>query len=498
MSKLLQAAAAAVNGNVSTETPAANTSFYWIDESKIIDNPFQYRMLYDPDKMLELAENIRLLKNDLPTLGLEQVPFARIVRLVSGDYVPVAREEIATPEQIAHCLRQDGVLVELMFGHRRRRAWTIIRYGMLDGCNRLKLDLSDEQRTRYFALAGDADYSLMPLHIGYADDQQMWKHAVSENRQRSDVTAIEEAEAMFTAKKALGYSDGQVGEVFGYARSTVANKLRLLDLPAEIKDKMVAGEISERAGRTVLALKDDPERLQKALVQSSGSIDQLEFQVRVQTQSIEQEKRRLRQAEALRSQGIRVIEEGEQYEDFSNWGNISTELLKKGICGKEQCTCFVACYSTRQYSGQQKIDEQIAPDFVAACADPKTAREKSSELLKEKRTNEEQKAQAVQAKAEREKEELTRRWHEETQNLRNAAGSRRLTSRPEFWRFVIDTLRYEWQTTRNQQWQSMDELESAIFDGLLVTAKEYKGMTPTLNAKKIDELLNRLAGVIAS
>lgn len=500
MSKLLAAAAAAVANGVSMETSGGdgNVSFYWVDESRIIDNPYQYRMFYETEKMLELAENIHTLKNDLPTLGLEQVPFARLVRLVDGDYIPLGREEIATHEQILYWLRQDGVLVELMFGHRRRRAWTIIRHGMLDGCARLKLEISDEQRTRYFALAGDADYAVMPLHIGYADNQQMWKHAVSENRHRSDVTAIEEAEAMATAKAAFRYTDGQIGEIFGYARSTVANKMRLLDLPEEVRNKMISGEISERAGRTVLALKDDPEKLATAIKVSEGSIDKLEWEVKRQSKLIEGEKAMQRQAETLRAMGWRVVEKDEKHQKFSQWGAAPSDLLHKKRCGKNLCPCFAACYDLNAWNGQ-RVDEQNAPDFVAACTDPATAQQKYQQLMNEQNSTRVDKEAERKEKAQRVRAEVEQRWKEETSALVAAAGSKRLYTRPEFWKVVVEHL-FHWQgkQARTGDWKTMDGLESALLADMLYTFLEYKSGAETYNAKKVDELINRLAGVVAT
>ena len=498
MRKLTSNAFVAEAAHVSMETPGGegngNTSFYWVSESKIIDNPYQYRMFYESEKMLELAENIHTLKNDLPTLGLEQVPFARLVRLVDGDYIPLGREEIATHEQILYWLRQDGVLVELMFGHRRRRAWTIIRHGMLNGCARLKMELSDEQRTRYFALAGDADYAVMPLHIGYADNQQMWKHAVSENRHRSDVTAIEEAEAMATAKTAFRYTDGQIGEIFGYARSTVANKMRLLELPEAVKDKMISGEISERAGRTVLALKDAPEKLAKALDGNEDSISSLEWAVKCSLREIENEKERLRQEQLMRDAGYRVVTKGAQVSTFDNYSNTHSDLLKQKRCGNGICPCFAVCHSNSQYSGEVVVDEQSAPNMVAACTDIGAATEKRRAQLDEETDKRKAKDEQARGKAEQQRVQTEQQWQAAIDNALQQTASKRLWQRPEFWRLFAHNI-FCWQVTdkvAGGEWKSMDDLVVLLLNRMLDSSKEYKNGFAQYKEKDVADLIKRL------
>ena len=59
---------------------------------------------------------------------------------------------------------------------------------------------------------------------------------------------------------------------------------------------------------------------------------------------------------------------------------------------------------------------------------------------------------------------------------------------------------FHWQgkQAKSGDWKTMDGLESALLADMLYTFLEYKSGTETYNAKKVDELINRLAGVIAS
>lgn len=386
MSKLLAAAAAVANG-VSMETPGSdgNFSFYWVDESRIIDNPYQYRQIYEPVKLLELAENIRALKTDLPTLGLEQIPYARLVHLVDGNYVPLPREDVATHEQIAHWVAQPGVLAELMFAHRRRRAWTVIRYGVMEGFKRLGLQLPDEFSTTLL-VDGDYDYARMPMHIGYADDQQMWRHAVSENRHRSDVTAIEEAEAMATAKNVFKYNDGQIGQIFGYARSTVANKQRLLKLPDGVRKMLLAGQLTERHGRELARLAEYPTEAIEAAndaVEHEQSPDLLERRVTRQLEVIEEKRAERAQVAAAREAlktwclpgqtapvgdvDVKTDIRSWDVETFGTNSSADMGLLETGMCGKH-CECFCIFHKRHTDAAELHPEPTNAPNIVVGCS----------------------------------------------------------------------------------------------------------------------------------
>lgn len=387
MSKLLkQAAAIAENAAVSVETVESQStvSYYWVPENEVLDNPFQYRQIYNPAKLLELAENIYRMKNDLPTLGLEQIPYARLVRQVNGDYIPLERSDVASHEQILYWLRQGDVRAEIMFGHRRRRAWTLIRHGIVDGFKCLGLPLPAEFTTPL--VDADPDYASMPMHIGYADNEQMWRHAVSENHHRSDVSAIEEAEAMAMAKAAFGYNDGQIGKVFGYARSTVANKQRLLKLPDGVRQMLMDGQLTERHGRELARLAEFPTEAIEAAKDATNdrqSPDALERNVTYRLKNIDEKRKKQAEiaaaAEAVKTfvlpgqsqplGGVVVRSDKAHYEfeTFDQTKSAETGLLSSGTCGKH-CECF--CLFHHPYPNKEALrpDPERAPNVLFGCA----------------------------------------------------------------------------------------------------------------------------------
>ncbi len=80
--------------------------------------------------------------------------------------------------------------------------------------------------------------------------------ALIENVQREDLNAIELAEALDRLIKEHGYSQQTLGERLGKDRTTISNALRLLKLPARVRTKVIAGELSEGHARALLGARD--------------------------------------------------------------------------------------------------------------------------------------------------------------------------------------------------------------------------------------------------
>jgi hypothetical protein len=96
----------------------------------------------------------------------------------------------------------------------------------------------------------------MPLLFRSLDDETMAAHAWSENRDRSDLSAWEEAKAIEKRMQVFGWSQTEAAKRMGMDRSTISNKLRLLKLPPAQQQELHAGELSERQALALLPLLD--------------------------------------------------------------------------------------------------------------------------------------------------------------------------------------------------------------------------------------------------
>lgn len=163
---------------------------------QIHPNPYQTRDGEDAEHVARVAQSIA-------QVGLLQEPLAR--------------------------LRDGGHdAYELAYGHTRLAAYRLL----------------DEQ--------GEQGYDYLPLKLADLSDLEMFELAVRENSERKDLTPIEEAKAMLVYRDEFKKSSEEIGDLFGLAASTVRNKLRLLDLPEPVQERVSTGELTEGMARVLL------------------------------------------------------------------------------------------------------------------------------------------------------------------------------------------------------------------------------------------------------
>ena len=107
---------------------------------------------------------------------------------------------------------------------------------------------------RRFRAAVQAGLRSIPAVARVLDDRQSLEIAIIENVQREDINALECALAYRKLMDEFGLTQEQVAERVGKSRSTIANTLRLLNLPKSIQDSLDTGEISEGHARAILSI----------------------------------------------------------------------------------------------------------------------------------------------------------------------------------------------------------------------------------------------------
>lgn len=110
--------------------------------------------------------------------------------------------------------------------------------------------IAGERRLRAAKSAGLKE---VPVVISDATDEESLEFAIIENIQREDLNALEEAEA-YKSLMNFGLSQEEVAKRVGKERATVANYLRLLKLPHEIKEELVKGSLTMGHARAILSL----------------------------------------------------------------------------------------------------------------------------------------------------------------------------------------------------------------------------------------------------
>ena len=139
--------------------------------------------------------------------------------------------------------------------------------------------LVGERRWRAARLAGAKS---IPAVIRGAENQECLQIALVENLHRDDLNGIEEATAFRQLMEEFGLSQDEVARKVGKSRSTIANALRLLQLPVEVQATVVAEEITPGHARALLALQGDPYQavLLQRIIEEELSVRQTEEMAR--------------------------------------------------------------------------------------------------------------------------------------------------------------------------------------------------------------------------
>jgi ParB family transcriptional regulator, chromosome partitioning protein len=119
--------------------------------------------------------------------------------------------------------------------------------------------VAGERRWRAARLAGLEE---VPVVVREAlDDRARLELALVENLQRTDLNALEEADAYLALHDRFGLSQEEIAARVGKGRPTVANSLRLLKLPAEVRELLRAGRLTAGQARPLLALGSREEQI---------------------------------------------------------------------------------------------------------------------------------------------------------------------------------------------------------------------------------------------
>lgn len=138
--------------------------------------------------------------------------------------------------------------------------------------------VAGERRYRAMKIAGMIE---IPVIVIDADEMQMAEMALVENIQRENLSAIEEANAYVQIMKTTGISQSQLALKLGKSQSSIANKIRLLQLDEEVQQAVTTRRITERHARALLALpKEKQEQAMETIVKKGLTVAQSEKMIR--------------------------------------------------------------------------------------------------------------------------------------------------------------------------------------------------------------------------
>jgi ParB family chromosome partitioning protein len=180
-----------------------------------------------------------LIPNTASGAGVETVD---IDLIVPNPHQPRLRFDAATLGELADSIREHGVLQPVVV--------TQVRSDL--GPTTYQL-IAGERRLQAARIAG---LERMPVVIREAADGVLLELALVENLQREDLNPLEEATAFRRLADEFFLTQEQIAKRVGRSRAAVANTLRLLSLPEEIRASLASGQISEGHARALLGIGD--------------------------------------------------------------------------------------------------------------------------------------------------------------------------------------------------------------------------------------------------
>lgn len=163
-------------------------------------------------------------------------------------------------------------------------ALSIAQYGIIQPITVRKVGdmyriIAGERRWRAARMAG---LSEIPVVVMDADEQKSAEMALVENIQRQNLNPIEEAEAIEALMDEFGLTQDEASKRIGRSRSSVANLLRLLDLPDSVREYVSSGALSAGHAKAILALenKDRTEEAAKTVIAAEMSVRDTEKLIR--------------------------------------------------------------------------------------------------------------------------------------------------------------------------------------------------------------------------
>jgi ParB family transcriptional regulator, chromosome partitioning protein len=167
-----------------------------------------------------------------------------IDRLAPNSYQPRSRTEDARIDELAQSIRSNGVIQPILV-RPKGSGYQII---------------AGERRWHAAQRAGLFKVPVTVREVPEGQDLKLLEWALVENLQREDLNVIEEAQAYRRLGDEFGLTQEAIAATVGKDRSSVANILRLLKLPQDIREDVLGGRLSMGHARAILALEGETEQ----------------------------------------------------------------------------------------------------------------------------------------------------------------------------------------------------------------------------------------------
>lgn len=193
------------------------------------------------------AEPARAAAPAAPTLSEGKIWQVSIEKLKPGAYQPRKQFDKEKLQELSQSIRSNGILQPIVV-RKVKDSFEIV---------------AGERRWRASQMAGLHE---VPVIIKAFSDRETLELSIIENVQREDLNPLEEAEGYSRLQAEFKLSHLQIAEKVGKDRATISNALRLLQLPAEIKEMLINSDISTGHAKVLLGVEDQKMQIELAKV----------------------------------------------------------------------------------------------------------------------------------------------------------------------------------------------------------------------------------------
>ena len=209
----------------------------------------------EENKTLNRGLDALLGQNNAKQRSVKEVD---LLKIKPGRFQPRSNFDKEKLEELTASIKNQGVLSPILVREL--------------GLNEFEV-IAGERRLRAAKMAG---LKTIPCLIDQKEDQDALVSALIENLQREDLNPVEEARGLDRLKREFGLTQDEVASSTGKARSTVANSLRILSLPASVLELLALGKIEKGHAKLLASISpEEAEKLAQKIVSQKISIKDL-------------------------------------------------------------------------------------------------------------------------------------------------------------------------------------------------------------------------------
>jgi len=175
----------------------------------------------------------------MASIKLQDISYLPIDSIKPNPYQPRKSFDINNLQELSDSIKSYGVLQPISVRVVNGNSYELI---------------AGERRLRASKLAGLTEIPAIVIDV-YDEDSAII--ALIENLQRKDLNFIEEAEGYYNLINDHNLTQEKLAKMLGKSQSTIANKLRILKLNKEVKNKLLENDLTERHARALLRIPDE-------------------------------------------------------------------------------------------------------------------------------------------------------------------------------------------------------------------------------------------------